>query len=92
MTSGGNGRKLLVGGIVVAVALLALGVVLWRSEPDGYGWFAYGPPPPDDSSSSLVLMSGPRYAALGLFVGGLVLLGAVTGFALGRRSPHNAAG
>ena len=87
MTSGGRARTVFLGALALGVALLALGVILWRSEPGGFGWFSYGPPPSEETLSSLVLVSGRRYAALGVFAAGLVILGGAAGFALGRRSP-----
>ncbi|EWT02105.1 hypothetical protein N865_07145 [Intrasporangium oryzae NRRL B-24470] len=91
MTSRGRGRKLVVGGVVLAAVLVAVGVFLWRSEPAGFGWFSYEPLTSEETVSSLVFVSTRRYAALGLFAAGLVLLGGVSGFALGRRSAPNAA-
>lgn len=77
-------RVVAVGGVLVVVALLVGAVVLW-AQPTEVGWFAYagslqeGPP-------DLFLLTPRRELALGLAALGVLVLGALGGFAVGRRS------
>jgi hypothetical protein len=78
----GREQRVTLGAIAFAVVLLVIGVVLWRSEPESFGWFLYEPLP---EQTPILLMTGRRFAALGALGAGLVLLAAVSGFMVGRR-------
>ena len=71
------------GGLLVAVGLFVIAGVLW-SEPAEFGWFAYGGSA-DEVSPRLFVMTAHRELALVLAGVGLLMLGALLGFTVGRR-------
>ena len=76
-------RGVVVGGVVVVAALVVGAGLLW-AEPVEVGWFAYADSAVD-ATPQLFVLTARREAALVLAGVGLLVLGALLGFALGRR-------
>jgi heme/copper-type cytochrome/quinol oxidase subunit 1 len=78
---------------VLALSLLVAGWVLWSTAgPASFGWFAYAPLAGEVSSPGFAFLTPQMQVALGLAVGGLVLLAGLVGFWLGRRRPQGTNG
>ncbi|WP_344189124.1 hypothetical protein [Pedococcus aerophilus] len=72
--------------VVLVLALLVTGTVLWVGQSEAqFGWFAYAPLDPG-SASALAVVSERRQAGLIVSLTGLLLLSGLVGFMLGRRS------
>jgi len=76
-------RAVVLGGLLTAVALFVGAVALW-AEPAEFGWFAYASSS-NEASPHLFLLTSRREFALVLAALGLLLLGSVCGFVVGRR-------
>lgn len=76
-------RAVVVGGLLAVVALIVSAGLLW-AEPTEFGWFAYAGSA-DDGSPRLFVMTAQREVALVLAGVGLLMLGALLGFTVGRR-------
>jgi heme/copper-type cytochrome/quinol oxidase subunit 1 len=80
-----SSRLRIAGLVALVVALLVTGAVLWFGQGVAeFGWFAYAPL--DEPTPPGILMTGRGQVALLVSSAGLVLLGGVVGFLLGRRS------
>ena len=78
------GRALLVLAVLATTLVVGGGWLLWHeSRTASFGWFAYAPLSQTVSSPGLV--TATDWVGLSLVAVGLVALGAVGGFALGRR-------
>ena len=79
-------RVQIAGLLALGVALLVTGAVLWLGDMQTeFGWFAYAPLD-QQSASGIVLITGRRQASLLVSLIGVVLLSALVGFVMGRRS------
>jgi len=68
--------------LVVGILLVVAGsVALWRSLHRGFGWFAYSP-----MSETVYSRSSGQGLGIALLVAGALVLGAVGGFVVGRRT------
>ncbi|MBD8058007.1 hypothetical protein IC607_03385 [Cellulomonas sp. JH27-2] len=68
--------------LVVGILLVGGGgVALWRSLHRGFGWFAYAP-----MSETVYSRSSGQGLGIALLVTGALVLGAVGGFVVGRRT------
>jgi hypothetical protein len=76
-------RARIAAGALLALALLLAAALLWAGETE-FGWFAYAPTP-DQMEPNLLAMSRRREVAVVTGAAGLLLLGFVVGFAVGRR-------
>lgn len=76
-------RAVVVGGLLVVVALFVSAGLLW-AEPTEFGWFAYAGSA-YDGSPRLLVMTARREFALVLAGVGLLIVGTLLGFAVGRR-------
>ena len=76
-------RAVFLGGLLTGVACLVGAVALW-CEPAEVGWFAYAGSS-NEASPRVFLLTARREFALVLAALGLLLLGSVCGFAVGRR-------
>ena len=83
-------RAVVVSGLSAVVALFVSAGVLW-DEPSEFGWFAYGDSA-YDASPRLFVMTAHRELALVLTGVGLLILGALLGFTVGRRGRSRSSG
>lgn len=77
-------RALVVGSLLVVVGLFTAAVALWAQGSE-FGWFAYAGSA-YETSPRLFVMTARREFALVLAGLGLLLLGSLGGFAVGRRA------
>ncbi len=83
-------RAVVVSGLSAVVALFVSAGVLW-DEPAEFGWFAYGGSA-DGASPRLFVMTPHRELALVVTGVGLIMLGALLGFTVGRRGRFTSSG
>lgn len=76
-------RAVVVGGLLAVVALFVSAALLW-AEPTEFGWFAYTGSA-SDASPHLFVMTARREFAFVLVGVGLLVLGTLIGFTVGRR-------
>ena len=81
-------RAVVVGGLLVVVALFVSAGLLW-AEPTEFGWFAYAGSA-YDASPRLFVMTARREFAVVVAGVGLLMLGTLLGFAVGRRGSSSA--
>ncbi len=79
-------------GVVLAIGGVAVFWVTTLSGAGGGGWSAYAPlapgDPPPPGAGWQVTWTGGHLLGAALLVAGLLVLAAVTGWSLGRRSAH----
>jgi hypothetical protein len=77
-------RAVVIDGLLVVITLFVGASLLW-AEPTEFGWFAYAGSA-SDASPRLFVMTARREFALVLAGVGLLILGTLLGFSVGRRS------